>query len=152
MRGRQNKSAADVAELTQGGNVELVGSTAHGRTLAGVRVATKPGRKLRGARSAGGGVRYRVTKRGTYVWVVRGGRVRSVAVASRSLGRRPKLLRRAVGRMLAARATQVRPQFIPSAPTATAAAMGRLRGRSLAETTDAATNKKLVFYCSLQLH
>lgn len=54
--------------------------------------------------------------------------------------------------MLGARATQVRPRFVPSAPTATAAAMGRLRGRSLAQTTDARTNRKLIFYCSLQLH
>ena len=29
---------------------------------------------------------------------------------------------------------------------------GPLQGRSLAETTDATTNKKLLFYCALQLH
>ena len=152
VRGRQNKNAADVAELTPGGTVELIGTTAHGRNVAGIRVATKPSRKLRRARSAGAGVRYRITKGGTYVWVVRKGRVRGVAVATRSLGRRPKELRRVVARMMSAKATQVRPQFVPSAPTATAAAAGRLRGRSLAETTDATTNKKLLFYCALQLH
>ena len=150
--GRANTKAADVVDLTPQGKLQLIGTTAHGRTLGGVRVATKPGRRLRTARSAGAGVRYRVTKRGTYVWVVRNGRVRGVAIATRRLSRTHVLLRRAASRLLSAKATQVRPGFVPSAPTATAAATGRLRGRSLAETTDAATNKKLLFYCSLQLH
>src|SRR4051812_32023984 len=78
--GKRNRSAADVAVLSSAGKVELVGSTAGGRSAGGVAV---------GARMAGNGVRVRRS----WVYAVRGGRVRAVAVASRALVRKPKALR-----------------------------------------------------------
>src|SRR4051794_10465800 len=83
MRGAQNAHKADVAVLSQGGTVELVGSTAHGRRAGGVRVASRA-RRLHGARSIGGGVR----RRGPWVYAVRHGRVSAVGVASRTLSNR----------------------------------------------------------------
>ncbi len=122
MTGKLNHDAADVAELSRAGKVELVGSTARSRTAGGIRVDA-PARQVAGARSAGGGILYR----GAWVYAVRGGRVRAVGVASRSLLRSPKALRSAMRRVLTAKATSRRRAFIPN--VAQTGARGRITGQ-----------------------
>jgi hypothetical protein len=136
VRGRGNRRAADVAVLSPAGRVELVGSTARGRSVGGVRV---------GARGLGNGVHVR----GASIVVVLRGRVRAVAVASRALAGRPRALRADVRRLLAARASQARRVFRPSA--AQAATAGRVTGRALAGTSDPALNAALAFLCGLEV-
>jgi microsomal dipeptidase-like Zn-dependent dipeptidase len=138
----------DVAELDRSGRVELIGSTARGRTAAGVRIGA-PVRALPRTRAAGGGLRVRGTRRGTLVFAVQRGRVRTVAVASRSLARRPPALRAALRRLQAATATRAPRAFRPSA--AQAAAGGRPTGRTLAGTADPRLNAALALLCSLQM-
>ena len=142
MRGAQNAHKADVAVLSQGGTVELVGSTAHGRRAGGVRVASRA-RRLHGARSIGGGVR----RRGPWVYAVRHGRVSAVGVASRTLSNRT--VRGDVRRLLAAKASRAPRHFVPSA--AQAAARGRLTGHVLAATGNPATTSALAMLCGLQM-
>jgi hypothetical protein len=142
--GELNHNAADVAELSRAGVVELVGSTARGRTAGGIRVGA-PARRLAGAQSAGGGVLYR----GAWVYAVRGGRVRAVGVASRSLARSPKALRSAMRRVLTAKATTRARVFIPN--PAQAGKRGRITGRTLAGTSDPKLNAALAMLCSLQV-
>jgi hypothetical protein len=126
--GAGNERAADVAVLSRRGRVELVASTARGRSAGGVAV---------GARMASG-----LHVRGRRAYDLRGGRVRTVAVASRSLSR--AALRRALRQVRSARATQARPTFAPN-PSATAA----VSGRPLAATGDARTDAALTLLCSL---
>jgi hypothetical protein len=133
--GKRNVSAADVAELSRAGKVELVGSTARGRSAGGVLV---------GARSKGNGV---VVRR-SWVYAVRGGRVRAVAVASRALLRRPRALRVAMGRVLTAKASARARKFVPN-PAASAA--GRPTGKPLAGTSDPRLNAALIMLCNLQV-
>src|SRR4051794_24691261 len=132
--GKRNRSAADVAVLgARSGKVQLVGSTANGRDAGGVFVGSAA-RRVAAARSAGGGIRFRRTARGAWVYAVRGGRVRAVGVAGRSLARHPGALRGAMLRVLAARASAARRTFVPSA--ATTGARGRITGKPLAGTSD----------------
>jgi hypothetical protein len=147
--GAGNERAADVAVLSDAGRVRLVGSTARGRTAAGVGVGA-PARALAGTRAAGGGVRYRTTASGAWAYAVRRGRVTAVATASRALARRPQALRAAVERLAAAGATQARRAFVPSA-SAAAAAAGPPAGRTLAGTSDPRLDAALALLCSLQL-
>jgi hypothetical protein len=148
VRGARNERAADVAELDRSGKVELIGSTARGRIVAGVGIGA-PARALSGMRAAGGGLRLRGTRRGTGVFAVKRGRVTAVAVASRSLARRPQALRAALRRLQAATATQIPRAFHPSA--AQAAMRGRPTGRTLAGTADPRLNARLALLCSLQM-
>ena len=67
-----------VAALTPAGRVALVGSTAPGHKARGIRTGMKAKRARKGTKAFGRGVR----KRGRYVYVVRGGRVRAVAVTT----------------------------------------------------------------------
>jgi hypothetical protein len=127
VRGTRNRSAADVAVLTAAGKVDLVGSTAHGRSAGGIPVGGSA-RRLRGARSAGRGIRVR----GRYIYIVRSGRVKAIAVGRRS----------AVRRILSARASQVRPTFVPGTAT-------RITGTTLAGTSDRRLNSALALLCSL---
>ena len=76
-------SGADVAELTRGGRVELVGSTARLRRAGGVAIGT-PRSGLRSTRTAGRGVRYLRTRHGAWAYLLRHGRVAAVATAIRS--------------------------------------------------------------------
>jgi hypothetical protein len=135
VKGKSNGGAADVAVLSDGGTVELVGSTARGRSAGGVAVGDK---------ATGDGVRVR----GDWVYDVRDGRVRAVAVASNALTEKPKALRAAVARMLRAKATQARPAFVPN--TAAKAAAASLNG-PLAGTSDPKLNAALAYFCSLQV-
>jgi hypothetical protein len=148
VRGAGNERAADVAELDRSGNVELIGSTARGRTAAGVGIGA-PARALSGTHRTGGGLHVRGTHRGTLVFAVQRGRVTAVAVASRSLARRPRALRAALRRLRSARATRAPRAFHPAA--AQAAAGGRPTGRTLAGTADPRLNAALALLCSLQM-
>jgi hypothetical protein len=127
VRGTRNRAAADVAVMTKSGKVELVGSTAHGRSAGGIPVGGSS-KRLRGAHTLRGGIRVR----GRYVYIVRKGRVRAIAVGARS----------AVRRILSARATQTRPTFVPGTST-------RLTGSTLAGTSDPRLNSALALLCSL---
>jgi microsomal dipeptidase-like Zn-dependent dipeptidase len=148
VRGARNQRAADVAELDRSGHVELVGSTARGDTAAGVGVGASAG-ALRGTRPGGGSLRLRGTRRGTWVYAVQRGRVTAVAVASRSLARRPHALRAAVRRLQAATATQAPRAFHSNLVQAGAA--GRPTGRTLAGTGNPRLNAALALLCSLQM-
>jgi microsomal dipeptidase-like Zn-dependent dipeptidase len=148
VRGKRNRRAADVAVLTRSGKVALVGSTARGRSAGGVRVGTRVS-AVGTTRAAGSGVHFRRTPRGAWVYVVRGGRVRAVGIASRKLARRPKQLRIAARRLLTATATSAPRTFTPS--RAQAAARGKLDGRTLAGASDPRLNEALALLCGLQV-
>jgi hypothetical protein len=64
--------------LTPAGRVALVGATARGHKARGIHPGTKSKRAKRGTRAFGAGIR----KRGRYVYVLRKGRVRAVAVTT----------------------------------------------------------------------
>jgi hypothetical protein len=87
-------------------------------------------------------------RRVAWVYDVRGGRVSAVAVASRSLVRRPGALRAAMARLRSAEATQVHADFVPSAANATASG---LTGRALAGSLDPRLNAALALLCHLQV-
>jgi hypothetical protein len=142
--GARNRRAADVAELTPAGRVELVGSTARGRFADRVAVGD-PVARLRGARSIGRGVLVRRARGTTYVYATRGGRIRAVGVASGALARRAGGLRAAMLRVAAARATQARRTYVPNATPGSA----RLTGASLAGSNDARLNAALAVICGL---
>jgi hypothetical protein len=72
--------------------------------------------------------------------------VRAVAVASRSLARKPQQLRAAMARVLAARASQAKRVFEPSI-----AAQASLSGQPLAGTSDQRLNAAFALLCSAQL-
>ena len=140
VRGKRNRRAADVAVLNPRGRVELVGSTAYNRRAGGVTV----GRRMRGR-----GIRVRRTRRGAWVYAVRGGRVRAVAVTTRRLARRPRALRVAMRRVRRAKVTQAKRRYIPGAEAA--ASGGRLAGRTLAGTRNTRLNRQLELLCRLQV-
>ncbi len=150
--GRGNRRAADVAVLSPGGSVQLVGSTARGRTVRQVAVGTSA-RALQaraGVRSIGGDVytRRRSASR-VEVFSVGAGRVQAVAVASRSLAQNAKVLRAAVAQVRRARASSVLPRYIPG--KAASQTRGQLRGFSLAGSPDPTTNAGLALLCQLQI-
>jgi hypothetical protein len=134
VRGAGNERAADVAVLNRSGKVELVGSTARGRSAGGVGIGAPAGSLPRG---------------GTFVYAVERGRVSAVVVASRSLARRPEALRAALRRLQAATASRAPRAFRPSA--AQAATGGLPAGRALAGTSDPRLNAALALLCSLQV-
>jgi microsomal dipeptidase-like Zn-dependent dipeptidase len=138
LTGRQNRRRKDVAVLgRRSGRVQLVASNGIGRTVGRVGVGA-PARRVRGARSIGRGVRVR----GKRVYVVRGGRVRVVALATRKLVRRRGALRRAVRRVRAAKASAARRTFVPNAAAAA--------GKPLAGTSNARLNEALIALCMAQ--
>jgi hypothetical protein len=141
--GRRNRHAADVAELSKAGKVELVGSTATGR--AGRRVDVGQTARVTGAKPIGRGI---LLDRGRTNWVfaVRKGRVRAVAVASPSLAKNPKQLRAATSRLLSARGSQAGRVFIPNS-----AAQAALSGKVLAGTSDPRLNAAFALLCSAQM-
>jgi hypothetical protein len=147
VRGKRNSGAADVADLTTAGRVQLVGSTARGRSAGGVFVGQRAGRAVRLSRSVGRGIRVRKVRRSVWVYAVRGGRVRAVAVATRTLARQPGELRRAMTRLVRAKVTQARPTYQPG--KAEAASVGRLAGRILAGTSDTRLNAAFALLCGL---
>jgi hypothetical protein len=136
--------AADVAELSPGGLVELAGSTARGRSAGGVGVGASAARARRGASSVGGGVLVRRTRSATYVYKLRGRRVGAVAVASRSL--RGGALRGAMGRLASASASQAPRGFVPNATPESQ----QITGSNLVGTgNDGRLNSALALLCGL---
>jgi hypothetical protein len=147
--GKRNGGAADVAVLNDAGKVQLVGSTAHGRSASGVAVGTSATRVDQITQSGGPGLRIRPAGGITWVYAVRSGRVRAVAVASNALARRPAALRLAAARLLVAQASRTMPGFVPS--DAQAATRGAPTGRTLAGSIDPNLNTALAFLCHLQV-
>jgi hypothetical protein len=148
VNGTRNARAADVAVLSDAGTVQLVGSTAYGRAANGVAVGAAATRLARATRSVGAGLRTRpAAGGGSWVYVVRGGRVRAVAVAASGLARQPAALRLAATRLLAAQVSQARPGFVPS--DAQAATRGAPTGRTLAGSIDPQLNATLSLLCHL---
>jgi hypothetical protein len=151
VRGSRNEGRADVAELTRGGTVELVGSTANGRRAGGVAVGASAG-SLGAAKAAPGGVRYRATARGAWAYLVRDGRVAAVATASRSLARRPSALAAAMRRLASATATQRTAPFEASATQSRQEASGaQPTGQPLAGVGDRNVDAALAQLCRLQV-
>jgi hypothetical protein len=134
--GARNRRAADVAELSRGGVVELVGSTALGRSAGGVAVGSR----------ASSGLHVRRTRSGAWLWAARGGRVWAVAVAGRALAARPAALRAAMSRVLTAKATAARRTFVANPAQAHA---GKPTGKPLAGTSDPRINAALTMLCGL---
>jgi microsomal dipeptidase-like Zn-dependent dipeptidase len=81
------------ATLAPAGRVALVASTAPGHKARGVRTGMKA-KRVKGAKAFGRGVRIRRAKGRAFVYGVRGGKVRYVAVASGSASRKRAVLRR----------------------------------------------------------
>jgi hypothetical protein len=142
VRGKGNRRAADVAELSSKGAVELVASTARGRSAAGVPVGASAS-ALAGAAPIGGGVFVRRVGGSVYVYALRGSHVGLAGVASRRLAHNALALRAAIHRAGAARATQSRPKFVAN-PKAGAG----LTGKSLVS-SDPRLNHALVMLCQL---
>jgi hypothetical protein len=142
--GAGNRRAADVAELSSGGRVELVGSTALGRSAGGISVGASAADLRSGARSLGGGVFVRTVGPATFVYQMRAGRVGAVGVASRALAGRPADLRRAMRRVGAARATNAAHRFVPNPK-----AGSRLTGTTLAGSSDPRLDRAFVMLCAL---
>lgn len=135
VKGPRNRRAADVAVLNRGGRVVLAGSNAFGRAAGGVR--TGDAARFRGLRV-----------RGRSFALARGGRVRAVGVAARSVARRPAALRRAVRQVVRARATQRKRRYKPS--PAELESGGGPTGRTLAGTDNARLNRALTLLCMAQ--
>ena len=87
----------------------------------------------------------------TWVYAVRRGRIRAVAVAARRLARSRTALRRAARLMLSARAAQTQREFVPSAAQAAAATRGAPTGRTLAGSGNPRLNQALALLCHLQV-
>jgi microsomal dipeptidase-like Zn-dependent dipeptidase len=148
--GAPNRTAADVAVLNDAGTVDLVGSTARGRSASGFAVGAGAARVIRRTRSIGAGVRVRSAGRVTWVYAVRRGRIRTVAVATRRLARSRTALRRAVRLMLSAKAAQTQREFVPNAAQA-AAARTAPTGQTLAGSSNPRLNTALALLCHLQV-
>jgi microsomal dipeptidase-like Zn-dependent dipeptidase len=142
VRGKGNARAADVAVFSKAGRVRLYGSTARERRTAAGKI---------GARARGRGVRVvRRTSRSALWRVVRGRRIVAAGVATRGLARKRKALRRAVRRVLRAKAVQAPRTFVPADAQADAATAPP-SGTPLAGTSDQRLNDALVALCSLQV-
>jgi hypothetical protein len=139
VRGKGNRRAADVAVLSQDGVVELVGSTARQRSARGFVVGEDT--------AAGDGLRVRRAGDRVYAAVVQDGRVRAVAVTTAAFAKNRKALRRAITRVLTAKASSRPRRFVP----ATAQADGRMLGRTLTQTGDRQVDQRLALFCSLNL-
>lgn len=150
--GAGNAKAADVAVLSKVGAVQLVASTARGRSVGRVAVGRTASslRRLAGVRSVGGGV-YTRRRSATRVEVfgVRSGRVQIVGVSTLALAGSRRALRTAVAQVRRAKATNVPPTYIPS--LAETESKGRLAGVTFAGSADPATDDALAFLCRLQM-
>jgi hypothetical protein len=167
--GDGNESRADVAELTQGGTVELAGSTASGRSAGGVPVGTPASALPASMASAGSGVRYVTTAQGTtWAYAIRDGAVSAVATAAPALARDRDALAAAMARLASATATQTTAPFEAGAtqaaqqaageqPTGTPLVTQQVASQPLATQTpltgaaDATVTAALSVLCHLQL-
>lgn len=148
--GHANGSAADVAEFTKRGTIELVGSTARGRAAEGVGVGDSASSLPSPARDLGDGIALDTSGSGNWVFATRNGRVAAVAVASDALAGNATAVRAAMKRVLSARATQARPSFV--ANPAASAARAALNGKVLATgSANPAFNAAMAYFCAMQL-
>jgi len=122
--GAGNEGRADVAELTQAGSVELAGSTATGRSAGGVAVGAPASALPSGATAAGTGVQVVTSGATTWAYAIRDGAVAAVATAAPALAHDHAALTAAMGRLVAARATQVTAPFEASATQSAQQAAG----------------------------
>ncbi|MEA2375786.1 MAG: hypothetical protein QOD53_2249, partial [Thermoleophilaceae bacterium] len=81
-----------------------------------------------------------------FVYAVGGGRVRAVAIASRSLAGHRARLRAAMRRFLIAHASQAAPTFVPNATPGSS----RLTGKTLVGSSDPRVNEALAVLCGLK--
>ena len=95
VRGKQNRRKKVAVALTPAGRVALVGSNTRGSDLRRVRVGD-PVQRLRGkARKIGKGLYVRgAGRKARFVYGVRGGQIRFVAVATRAASKNRAALRR----------------------------------------------------------
>jgi hypothetical protein len=145
--GARNKRAADVAELSKTGKVELVGTTARGRAARGGDVGQRGA--VPNARRVAPGILVARARGTNWVFATSRGRVKAVAVATTALVSHPKQLRAAVKRVLGARTSQARKVFVPN--PAAAAARAALNGNVLAGATDPHLNAAFAYLCGLQM-
>src|SRR5205085_11227418 len=121
------------------------GSTGRGRGALGVEVGS-PVKRVRGVATAvGHGLFARRGGSSVFVWLVRRGRVKAVAVATSGLGGDAAALRAAMRRVARAHASQAKRVFIPNATPGSAA----LTGANLVATSDPRLNHALAVLCGL---
>jgi hypothetical protein len=147
--GSRNKHAADVAELSPSGKVELVGSTALNRAANRVDNGQPASGIERSTHAIGAGIRIDRARSTNWVFAVRRGRVVAVAVASDALAQNPAALKAAMKRLLKAHGSQAKRTFIPN--SAAAAARAALHGNVLAGASDPKLNAAMAYLCSMQL-
>ena len=95
VRGKRNRRKKVAAALTRRGKVTLVGSNAKGADARRIRVGDRAARVRDSARRVGKGLFVRAAgPRARFVYGVRGGRVRFVAVATRAASKNRAALRR----------------------------------------------------------
>ena len=145
MRGASNRHAADVAELGKSGEVELIATTAHGRSAGGIAVGSDE-EKLDGAAKAGNGVYVDDAGKSDFVYATHRGRVRAVGVATGDLAGSEGRLRGAVRRAIAAVATSAKPKFVPNGSEASA----RITGTNLSGSPNPELNEALRMLCNLK--
>jgi hypothetical protein len=143
-----NLHAADVAELSRSGRVELVGSTAVHREGGGTAIGTSVAKVRDRTKQIAPGLFLRHRGGGTYVYAVRKAHVRAVAVATPALARRTDALRAAMYRLLTAKASHAKRRYVGNS----AAGSQRLQGASLVETSDPRLNRALARLCGLNQH
>lgn len=147
VRGKANRRAADVAELTKGGRVELVGSTAHDAIADGIPVGASGSFVKAASRSVGHGLFVRRAGRVSFIYAVSGGRVSAVGVATRSLAGSSSRLRAAMRLVAKARASNAKRVFEPNSK-----ASAHLTGRTLAGSSNPRLNQQLALLCGLGQH
>jgi hypothetical protein len=141
-----NLHAADVAELSRNGRVELVGSTAVHREGGGTAIGTPVAKVRDRTHKIAPGLYVRHRGGGIYVYAIRKGHVRAVAVTTASLERRTGALRAAMYRLLTAKASHAKRRYVGNAT----AGSQRLKGASLIETSDPRLNRAMARLCGLR--
>lgn len=89
---KRNRGKKIVAVLDRRGRVALVASSAYGHPAGGIRPGARTSRLRGKARRFGRGVLIRRVRGGRFIYVVRRGRVRYVAVATRAAAKSPRAL------------------------------------------------------------
>jgi hypothetical protein len=113
--GAGNAASADVAVLSPEGRVGLVGSSSAGAKAAKIAPGASA-RRISGARHVAGGLLTKRSRGATYVFAVKRGKVRDVAVAAGFVARSKSSLRSYMGLLRSAKAHQFAPP--PAAPAA----------------------------------
>jgi hypothetical protein len=144
VRGKSNKRAAQTAVLTPGGKVTLVASSADSqRTATGIGPGARAASLKRHATRIGPGLWTEQVGGAKFAYVVRGGTVRTVAVAKGVAAKSTASLR-AYLKLIPAKAPSRRP---PKVVTTAASQVSPARAISLAATDGA---RQFPFFCGLQ--